>query len=63
MLLSRVITHRNHIAHEFLLNNSIVKSLGDFSDRKLHGDLFRAIYELEQIIIIYDWIEENNGWS
>ncbi|WP_197547627.1 hypothetical protein ACM66Z_05715 [Sulfurovum sp. ST-21] len=62
-LLSSVVTHRNHIAHEFLVNNSIVKSLGDFSDKKLYGDLFCAIYELEQIIIIYDWNEENNGWG
>ena len=63
MLLSSVVTYRNHIAHEFLLNNLIAKSLGDFSDRKLYGDLFRAICELEQIIIIYGWTEENNGWS
>jgi len=36
--------------------------MANFSERKLYGNLFRAIYELEQIIIFYDWCEENNGW-
>jgi len=60
--LASVVDHRNYIAHEFLINNAITKSIANFSDRKLYGDLFRAIYELEQIIILYDWCEEHNGW-
>jgi hypothetical protein len=52
----------SYIAHEFLVNNAITKSIANFSDRKLYGDLFRAIYELEQIIILYDRCEEHNGW-
>ncbi len=60
--LESVVDHRNYIAHEFLANNAITKSIANFSDRKLYGDLFRAIYELEQIIILYDWCEEHNGW-
>ena len=60
--LESVVDHRNYIAHVFLLNNAITKSIANFSDRKLYGDLFRAIYELEQIIILYDWCEEHNGW-
>jgi hypothetical protein len=62
-LLESVVDHRNYIAHEFLLNNTITKTIASFSDRKLSGDLFRAIYELEQLIIIYDWSEENKSWS
>ena len=61
--LERVIDHRNYIAHEFLANNAITQSIANFSDRKLYGDLFRATYELEQIIILYDWCEEHNGWD
>ena len=62
-ILKNVVEHRNYIAHEFLVNNAITRSLTNFSDRKLYGDLFCAIYELEQIIILYDWCEEHNGWE
>lgn len=61
--LERVVEHRNYIAHEFLANNAITQSMANFSDRKLYGDLFRATYELEQMIILYDWCEEHNGWD
>ncbi|MDP5152091.1 hypothetical protein, partial [Rheinheimera baltica] len=61
--LESVVDHRNYIAHEFLANNAITQSMANFSDRKLYGDLFRATYELEQIIILYDWCEEHNGWD
>ncbi|WBA10769.1 hypothetical protein [Salinivibrio kushneri] len=61
--LESVVDHRNYIAHEFLANNAITQSMANFSDRKLYGDLFRAIYDLEQIIILYDWCEEHNGWD
>lgn len=62
-LLESVVNHRNYIAHEFMVNNAITQSFANFSGRKLYGDLFRAIYELEQIIILYDWCEEHNGWQ
>ncbi|OOV87952.1 hypothetical protein [Oceanospirillum linum] len=61
--LESVVNYRNDMAHEFLLNNAITQSMANFSERKLYGDLFRAIYEIEQIIILYDWCEENNGWQ
>lgn len=61
--LESVVSHRNYIAHELLANNAITQSIGNFSDRTLYGDLFRATYELEQIIILYDWCEEHNGWE
>src|SRR5690606_722101 len=41
-LLESVVDHRNNIAHEFLFNSEMTRSLGNFSDRKLYGDLFRA---------------------
>lgn len=61
--LESVVDYRNDMAHEFLLNNAITQSIANFSGNKINGDLFRAIYELEQIIILYDWCEENNGWQ
>ncbi|MDP3583530.1 MAG: hypothetical protein Q8R61_00245 [Thiobacillus sp.] len=61
-LLDSLVDYRNNMAHEFLVNNAITRSIADLSQRKLYGDLFRAVYELEQIIILYDWCEENGGW-
>ena len=60
--LDSVVDHRNNMAHEFLVNTEIIRSIANFSERKLYGDLFRALYEIEQVIILYDWCEENNGW-
>jgi len=60
--LESVVDHRNNMAHEFLVNAEITRSIANFSDRKFYGDLFRALYELEQIIILHDWCEINNGW-
>lgn len=60
--LDSVVDHRNNMAHEFLVNTEIVRSIANFSERKLYGDLFRALYEIEQVIILHDWCEENNGW-
>lgn len=61
--LGRVVDHRNYIAHDLLVNNAITMSIASFSDRKLYSELFRSIYELEQIIILYNWCEEHNGWD
>ena len=60
--LESVVDHRNNMAHEFLINTEITRSIVNFSDRKLYGDLFRALYELEQIIILHDWCENNDAW-
>ena len=60
--LESVVDHRNNMAHEFLINTEITRSIANFSDRKLYGDLFLALYEIEKIIILHDWCEENDGW-
>lgn len=62
VLLDSVVDHRNNMAHEFLLNTEIARSIANFSEREIYGDLFRALYEVEQIIILHDWCDENNGW-
>ncbi len=61
-LLESVIEHRKNMAHEFLVNIQITSVIAKFSERKIYGDLFRALYELEQTIIFHDWFEENDGW-
>lgn len=60
--LESVVNRRNNMAHEFLVNIAITRSIANFSDQILYGDLFRALYEVEQIIILYDWCEENDSW-
>ncbi|MFG0323708.1 hypothetical protein ACF8EF_15425 [Pseudomonas sp. zjy_15] len=62
-LLESVVAYRNDMAHEFLLNCAVMNSLGDFSGKGQAGDLFRASYELEQIIILHDWCEEHDAWQ
>ncbi|MCT8165627.1 hypothetical protein KY380_12740 [Pseudomonas sp. HD6421] len=61
--LGSVVKHRNDMAHEFLLNCAVMNSLGNFSGKGQTGDLFRASYELEQIIILHDWCEEHDAWT
>lgn len=61
-LLESLVGHRNNMAHEFLANNAITRSIANFSEFKLYGDLFRAVYELEQAVTLYDWCEEHDGW-
>ena len=58
-----VVEQRNYFAHEFLVNHAITKSVATFTDRKLYGDLYRAMYQLERIIILFDWFKEHNAWE
>lgn len=60
--LGSVVDYRNNMAHEFLANNAITRSAANFSDRMLYGDLFKGLYELEQLLVLYDWCEEHDGW-
>ena len=60
--LGSVVDYRNNMAHEFLANNAITRSVANFSDRMLYGDLFKGLYELEQLLVLYDWCEEHDGW-
>lgn len=62
VFLESVVDHRNNMAYEFLVNTEITRSIANFSDHKLYGDLFHALYEIEQIIILHDWCEANDGW-
>jgi uncharacterized protein YutE (UPF0331/DUF86 family) len=62
-LLESVVTYRNYIAHEYLVNDAILKSiLGGDSGRLEQKRLQHGIYELEQVVFLYDWCEEHKAW-
>ena len=62
-LLNSVVEYRNYIAHELLANNALISSMVEMSPRMGAGELWKGIYELEQIIILHDWSEEHNAWD
>lgn len=63
-LLESVVGYRNHIAHEYLANDAILKTiLGGHSGRLERKHLEKGIYELEQIMFLHDWCEEHDAWS
>lgn len=54
---------RNYIAHEMLANNAIMKSIAsNMSSHSEFKQLFHPSYNLERLLIIHDWLEENNAW-
>ena len=63
-LLEGVVEYRNYIAHEFLVNDAILKCIlaSDSGGLDL-GNLEKGIYELEQVMLLYDWCEEHNAWG
>lgn len=62
-LLHSVVQYRNYAAHEMLVDNTITRNFANFSPRKLEGELFKGTYELEQLMILFDWCEEHKGWT
>jgi hypothetical protein len=62
-LLESVVKYRNYIAHELLVNDAILRGLLDGDSGRLElRQLEKGIYELEQIVFLYDWCEEHNAW-
>lgn len=66
-LLNNVVEYRNYIAHELLSNEILYRSLTGNKVSKNHyskglRQLDKAILELEQLIIIFRWTEENDEW-
>lgn len=64
ILLKSVVEYRNYIAHEFLGNEIMLNSIlnGD-SGRLERKHLDNGIIELEQILIIYEWCQQNASWK
>jgi len=58
-----VVEYRNYIAHELLLNDAMLRSiLGGDSGKFELRHLEKGIYELEQLVLLYDWCEAHNAW-
>jgi hypothetical protein len=63
-LLESVVKYRNYIAHELLVNDAMVRFLlGGDSGRLELRHLEKGVYELEQLVFLYDWCEEHNAWG
>lgn len=63
-LLGGVVDQRNHIAHSLLANYALIASLtGGDPGTKESRFLGKAIFELEQLILFFDWCNEHDAWS
>jgi hypothetical protein len=63
-LLKEFVSHRNYMAHEMLVNNAIFRSMAaDISERFEFRQLQDPAYELERLLILHDWCEENDAWG
>lgn len=68
LLLEEVVEKRNYIAHELLMNDAIYKAILKNSYPKDHYSkdqriLDKAIYELEQIMFLFDLTQEMDAWT
>lgn len=62
-LLKEFVKQRNYIAHEMLAKNAIFRSMApNMSDRFEFKELQEPVYQLEQLLIVHDWLEENDAW-
>lgn len=62
--LESLIELRNYITHELLRNEALLSSItGGETGRLERRNLEKGIYELEQLIIIFDWQEDNDAWE
>lgn len=62
-LLKQFTKQRNHIAHEMLSNNAIYRTMaGNISERFEFKQLQQPSFDLEQLLIVHDWIEEHKAW-
>lgn len=63
-LLKKFTKQRNYIAHEMLANNAIYRSMAsNISERFEFKQLQQPSFDLEQLLIIHDWLEEHKAWG
>jgi hypothetical protein len=63
-LLDSVVGYRNHIAHELMANEIMLRSLlGGDSARFEARQLEKGTYELEQLMFLYEWCDEHAAWD
>jgi hypothetical protein len=62
-LLESVVEYRNYIAHEFLVNDALLRMIMDADSSRLETKhLQKGTFELEQLIFIYHWTNERDLW-
>ncbi len=62
--LEGVVGYRNHMAHSFMADAFITRELfGGMETRFETRELDKGIYELEQLLLLFEWAEENNAWG
>jgi hypothetical protein len=63
-LLESVVGYRNHMAHSFMADAFITRELFDGRETRFATrELDKGIYELEQLLFLFEWTEENNAWG
>jgi hypothetical protein len=63
-LLKVVVKYRNHIAHEYLAGMAMLSVLLRGNTGRLGiKHLQRGTYELERVILLYDWCEKHEAWE
>lgn len=57
------VKERNYIAHEMLANNAIYRSMaGNISEQFEFRQLQQPSFDLERLLIVYNWLEEHQAW-
>lgn len=62
-LLESLVERRNFVAHELFVGDALAKLFTGMSTRRARRPLQHAIYELEQILLLHDWLEEHSAWD
>ncbi len=63
-LLESVVDYRNHVAHELMANEIMLRSLlGSDSARFEMRQLEKGTHELEQLMFLFEWCDENAAWD
>lgn len=64
VLLDSVVGYRNHVAHELMANEIMLRSLlGSDSARFEVRELYKGTYELEQLMLMYEWCDQHSAWD
>jgi hypothetical protein len=67
-LLKSLVEKRNYVAHELLANEFITLTLAGGRKLKKHYSkelrfLHKSIFELEQVMVLFNWTTKHGGWE
>lgn len=62
--LDSVVNYRNHMAHSFIADALITREMFEGRESRFESrELDRGTYELEHLLLLFEWTEENNAWG